>query len=59
MAILGFLFGRIYRLLPGKTGAVKGLTFGLIGWVMMGLIFYPLIGLDPKTDCAKTHSVLN
>jgi hypothetical protein len=47
MAILGFLFGRINRLLPGKTGAGKGLIFGLIGWVMMGLIFFPLIGLGP------------
>ena len=47
MTILGFLFGRINRLLPGKTGPTKGLTFGLIGWVMMGLIFFPLIGLGP------------
>jgi hypothetical protein len=47
MAILGFLFGRINRLLPGKTGASKGLIFGLIGWIMMGLIFFPLIGLGP------------
>ncbi len=28
-------------------GATKGLTFGLIGWVMMGLIFFPVIGLGP------------
>jgi hypothetical protein len=47
MAILGFLFARINRLLPGRNGATKGLTFGLIGWVMMGLIFFPLIGLGP------------
>ena len=47
MTILGFLFGRINRLLPGKTGVAKGLTFGLIGWVLMGLIFFPLIGLGP------------
>ncbi len=47
MAILGFLFGRIHRLLPGETGAVKGLTFGLIGWVIMDTIFFPLIGLGP------------
>jgi uncharacterized protein DUF6789 len=47
MAILGFLFGRLNRLLPGRTGATKGLTFGLIGWVMMGLIFFPVIGLGP------------
>jgi hypothetical protein len=47
MAILGFLFARIYQFLPGRSGVIKGLTFGLIGWVMMGLIFFPLIGLGP------------
>jgi hypothetical protein len=47
MTILGFLFARINRLLPGKTGAVKGIIFGLIGWVFMGLVFFPLIGLGP------------
>ena len=41
------MFARINRLLPGKTGAVKGVTFGLIGWVFMGVIFFPLIGLGP------------
>jgi len=46
-SILGFLFGRTKRLLPGRSGLTKGLTFGLIGWVMMGLIFFPLIGLGP------------
>ncbi len=47
MAILGFLFGRIHRLLPGRRGATKGLIFGLIGWMLMGLIFFPAIGLGP------------
>lgn len=47
MTILGFLFARINRLLPGQTGVSKGVTFGLIGWVFMGLIFFPLIGLGP------------
>jgi hypothetical protein len=47
MAILGFLFGRIHRMLPGRKGAAKGIIFGLIGWVLMGLIFFPLIGLGP------------
>ena len=47
MAILGFLFGRVNRLLPGRNGATKGVIFGLIGWVLMGLIFFPLIGLGP------------
>ena len=45
MAILGFLFGRINRLLPGRNGITKGVIFGFIGWVLMGLIFFPLIGL--------------
>ena len=43
--IVGFLFSRVYRLLPGKKGAVKGLVFGLLGWVMMGLLFFPWLGL--------------
>lgn len=47
MTILGFLFARINRLLPGSTGAAKGVAFGLIGWVFMGLVFFPAIGLGP------------
>ena len=47
MTILGFLFARFNRLLPGKTGLSRGLSFGLIGWLFMGLIFFPLIGLGP------------
>jgi uncharacterized protein DUF6789 len=47
MAILGFLFARINRLLPGRNGATKGVVFGLIGWVLMGLVFFPVIGLGP------------
>jgi hypothetical protein len=47
MAILGFLFGRFNSLLPGRTGLFKGVMFGLIGWILMGLIFFPLIGLGP------------
>ncbi len=42
--VLGFLFGRIYRMLPGRSGAAKGLVFGLIGWIAMGLVFFPLLG---------------
>ena len=47
MTIIGFLFARINRLLPGRTGAVKGIIFGLIGWIFMELVFFPLIGLGP------------
>lgn len=47
MAILGFLFARIHRMLPGQNGATKGVAFGVIGWFFMGLIFFPAIGLGP------------
>ena len=43
--IVGLIFGRIYPLLPGKSGATKGLIFGLLGWAMMGFLFFPLLGL--------------
>jgi hypothetical protein len=41
--LLSFLNG----MTTGRTGLSKGLTFGLIGWLFMGLIFFPLIGLGP------------
>ena len=43
--ILGFAFGRFYPRLPGNSGAAKGLTFGLLGWLVMGLVFFPLLGM--------------
>ena len=43
--ILGPLFGWVYPHLPGNSGAAKGLTFGILGWVVMGLVFFPLLGL--------------
>lgn len=45
--VLGFAFGRFYSYLPGRGGAVKGLAFGVAGWLAMGLVFFPLIGLGP------------
>jgi hypothetical protein len=45
--LVGFLFGRVNRLLPGRNGATKGLVFGVIGWVLMGLLFFPWLGLGP------------
>ena len=42
--LLGFLFGHAYRWLPGESGATKGLIFGAIGWMLMGLVFFPLLG---------------
>jgi hypothetical protein len=45
--LLGFGFGRFYSHLPGQSGVVKGLTFGVAGWLAMGFLFFPLIGLGP------------
>lgn len=42
--VLGFLFGRSWQILPGRTGVMKGLVFGLAVWLAMGLIFFPAIG---------------
>ena len=38
-------FGHLYRWLPGDTGAIKGMANGVLGWTMMGLVFFPMIGL--------------
>ena len=38
-------FGHIYRWLPGDTGVIKGLAYGLVGWAIMGFVFFPMIGL--------------
>jgi hypothetical protein len=42
--VLGILFGRTYRLLPGRNGAAKGFVFGVLGWIVMGLLFFPMLG---------------
>src|SRR5581483_310588 len=39
--VLGFIFGRLYGRLPGRSGVVKGVVFGLLGWAVMGLLFFP------------------
>lgn len=42
--LLGYLFGHAYPLLPGQSGAAKGFVFGVLGWLMMGLAFFPMLG---------------
>jgi hypothetical protein len=42
--VLGTLFGRTYRLLPGRSGAAKGFVFGVLGWIAMGMFFFPMLG---------------
>ncbi len=41
--VLGILFGRTYRLLPGGSGAAKGFVFGVLGWIAMGVLFFPML----------------
>jgi len=43
--VLGFLFGRLYPLLPGQGGVAKGFVFGLLSWIAMGWLFFPMLGL--------------
>jgi hypothetical protein len=42
--LLGFVFARICHI-PGGNGLTKGLVYGLFGWLIMGLVFFPLLGL--------------
>lgn len=43
--IAGLAFGHAYRALPGSNGAIRGLVYGVFGWMIMGLVFFPMIGL--------------
>jgi hypothetical protein len=38
-------FGYLYRWLPGRIGATKGMAYGVLGWAVMGMVFFPAIGL--------------
>ncbi len=43
----GFIFANLYHHLPGSSGPVKGFIAGVLGWLVMDLIFFPLLGLGP------------
>jgi hypothetical protein len=42
--IWGVIFGQTYRFLPGERPWSKGVFFGLCAWLIMGLLFFPLVG---------------
>ena len=42
--VLGFVFGRLFVRLPGRTAIAKGAAFGFAAWLVMGLGFFPLAG---------------
>ncbi len=46
-ALIGLLFGRFFDRLPGRSGLAKGLILGLAGWLLLGAILFPAIGLGP------------
>jgi hypothetical protein len=43
----GFAFANFYRQLPGTRGAIKGLIAGVLGWLVMNLVFFPLMDMGP------------
>lgn len=43
--VLGVIYGRIHRWLPARSGVAKGALFGVIVWCVMGLTFFPMIGM--------------
>ena len=45
--LASFAFARLYRHLPGNSGPIKGLISGVLGWLAMDLICFPLLGLGP------------
>ena len=42
--ILGFVFGRVFTHLPGRTAVAKGAVFGFAAWLVMSFGLFPLAG---------------
>ncbi|CCD95043.1 conserved membrane hypothetical protein [Bradyrhizobium sp. ORS 375] len=45
--LIGLLFGRFFHRLPGRSGLAKGFLLGLAGWLLLGIVLFPAIGLGP------------
>ena len=43
----GFIFANLYHRLPSNSGPIKGFIAGVLGWLVMDLICFPLLGLGP------------
>jgi len=41
--VWGFVFGQTYRFLPGNSPWLKGIYFGVCAWLVMGILFFPLV----------------
>jgi len=60
--VIGLLFGGIYQKLPGHSGATKGILIGVLGWLLMGLLFFPMLGLGvfaSKLDLGITPALFS
>jgi hypothetical protein len=42
--VISLVFSLIYSRLPGRSGAAKGAMLGILGWLAMGIFFFPLLG---------------
>ena len=45
--VLGILFRSTYHVLPGHNAVAKGFLFGIMGWIAMGLLYFPILGRGP------------
>ena len=43
--VVSFVYGQLHPHLPGSSGAVRGAVYGLACWVVMQLVFFPLVGV--------------
>ena len=51
----GVAFANFYRHLPGASGPIKGFIAGVLGWLVMDMVFFPLLGLGPfATDRGRS-----
>ncbi|WP_454616561.1 DUF6789 family protein [Bradyrhizobium cenepequi] len=45
--VAGFAFASFYRHLPGTSDPIKGFVAGVLGWLVMDVIFFPVLDLGP------------
>ena len=43
--VVSFVYGQFHSYLPGSSGTVRGAVYGVACWVVMNVVFFPLIGI--------------
>ena len=56
--LVGFVFARIWRRVPGRSGFVKGIVFGIAAWLIMGLVIFHMIGLGLFASIYGAQAIL-